>query len=97
MATTATPVADAIKDRLTPALNRLEAIEMNARKARRAAVRGRNAAQDAVADATLNVRRHPIGAVALAAGAGALAGCVMGFVLGRRSRNADDAFEPWLE
>lgn len=71
MATTATPMADAIKERLTPALNRLEAIEMNARKARRA--------------------------VALAAGAGALAGCVMGYVLGRRGRTADDAFEPWLE
>jgi ElaB/YqjD/DUF883 family membrane-anchored ribosome-binding protein len=90
-------MADAIKERLTPALNRLEAIEMNARKARRAAVRGRHAAEDAVADATLSVRRHPIGAVALAAGAGVVAGCVMGFVLGRRGRNADDAFEPWLE
>ena len=97
MATTATPMADAIKERLTPALDRLEAIEMNARKARRAVARSRHAAEDAVTDATLSVRRHPIGAVALAAGAGALAGCVMGYMLGRRGRTADDASEPWLE
>ena len=97
MATTATPMADAIKDRLTPALDRLEALEMTARKARRAVARGRHAAQDAVADASLGVRRHPIGAVALAAGAGVIAGWMMGYVLGRRGRSADDAFEPWLE
>lgn len=97
MATIATPMADAIKERLTPALDRLEALEMNARKARRAVARSRHAAEDAVADASLGVRRHPIGAVALAAGVGAFTGYMMGFVLGRRGRKTDDVSEPWLE
>lgn len=97
MTTTATPVADAIKQRLAPALDTIETIEKNARRARRAVARGRYATADAVSGAALGVRRRPLRSLALAAGAGALAGCMMGFALGRRRAADDDGYEPWLE
>ena len=77
------PVMDAVMERLTPALDTLE---KNARQARRTIARGRRTAEDAVADTTRQVRRHPLGAVAAAGAAGVLSGCVLGFVLGRRTR-----------
>ena len=99
MTTTATPVADAIKQRLTPALDTLETLEKNARRARRAVARGRYATEDAMTGAALGLRRRPLRSLALAAGTGALAGCIMGFVLGRRGGRtaADDGYGPWPE
>jgi ElaB/YqjD/DUF883 family membrane-anchored ribosome-binding protein len=70
-------------EQLTPALDTLE---QNARKARRAIAKGRRTAEDAVTDTTRQVRRHPLGALAVAGAAGVLSGCVVGFVLGRRTR-----------
>lgn len=74
---------EAIKERLSPALDTLDE---NIRQARRAIVDGRHAAEDFAAGAALQVRRHPLSALALAAGAGALAGCLFGFALGRGGR-----------
>jgi ElaB/YqjD/DUF883 family membrane-anchored ribosome-binding protein len=81
----ATTAAEAIRQRLGPAL---EAIDENVRQGRRLVVRGRHAAEDAFDASALQVRRHPLGAVALAAGTGALAGCLIGFALGRLARCA---------
>jgi ElaB/YqjD/DUF883 family membrane-anchored ribosome-binding protein len=79
----ATAAAEAIKERFIPTA---ETVEDNMRQARRAIVRGQYAAEDAVAAAALQVRRHPGAAIAVAAGAGALAGCMIGFALGSRAR-----------
>jgi ElaB/YqjD/DUF883 family membrane-anchored ribosome-binding protein len=79
MATGAAIAAETIKERLAPAL---DALDETMRQGRRAAVRGQHAAEDAAAAATLIVRRQPLRAVLLAAGAGALAGGVIGFGLG---------------
>jgi ElaB/YqjD/DUF883 family membrane-anchored ribosome-binding protein len=71
--------ADTIRERFAPAL---DTVEDTMRQGRRALVRGQHAAEDAAAAATLIVRRRPLGAVMLAAGAGALAGALIGFGLG---------------
>ena len=83
IATGATAAAEAIKERFIPTA---EELEDNVRQARRAIVRSRYAAEDAVAAAALQVRRHPGTAIALAAGAGALAGCLIGFAFGSQVR-----------
>ena len=83
IATGATAAAEAIKERFTPTS---ETLEDNMREARRTMVQGRYAAEDAVAAAALQVRRHPVTAIAMAAGAGALAGCMIGFAFGSRVR-----------
>jgi len=83
IATGATAAAEAIKERFSPIG---ETLEDNMRQARRVVVQGRYAAEDAVAAAALRVRRHPLSAIVLAAGAGALAGCLMGFAFGSRVR-----------
>jgi len=70
---------EAIKERLAPALDTLDE---TIRQGRRAMVRGQHAAEDAAAAATLVVRRRPLSAVMVAAGAGALAGGLVGFGLG---------------
>lgn len=70
---------EAIRERLTPAL---ETFEENVREARRAMVQGRHAAEDFVAGAALRVRRHPLRAVAAAAGAAVIVSCMFGFALG---------------
>jgi ElaB/YqjD/DUF883 family membrane-anchored ribosome-binding protein len=80
--TRTTAAKEAINERLTPVL---ETLEENARRARRAIVHGRHAAEDFVAGTALRVRWRPVMALALAAGVGALAGCLIGFALGRRS------------
>ena len=81
---TATTMArEAVKECLSPALERLEE---GTRQARRAVVQGRRAAEDFIAETGLQVRRHPLMAIAMAAGAGALAGSVIGFALGRADR-----------
>ena len=77
-----TAAKEAIKERLTPAL---ETLKENVREARRAIVHGRRAAQDFVAGTALRVRWRPMTALALAAGAGALAGCLIGLALGGRA------------
>jgi ElaB/YqjD/DUF883 family membrane-anchored ribosome-binding protein len=76
-------VKEAIKERLTPAL---ETLEENTRDAKRAILHGRHAAEDFITETALQVRRHPLSAIAIAAAAAALAGCLIGFALGRRAR-----------
>lgn len=79
MPTTIETAREAVSERLNPAL---ESLEQNLRDARRAVARGRRVAEDVVDEATVRIRRHPLSATALAATAGMLAGCVIGFVLG---------------
>jgi ElaB/YqjD/DUF883 family membrane-anchored ribosome-binding protein len=50
---------------------------------RGAVVAGRHAVEDCAAEATIQVRRHPVVSLGIAAGVGALAGCVIGFAIGR--------------
>lgn len=83
MMTRTTTAKEVIKDRLTPAL---ETFEANKREAKRAILHGRHAAEDFVEETTLQVRRHPLRTLAMVAGAGTLAGCLIGFALGRRPR-----------
>jgi len=56
----------------------LQSMEETARTARRAVRTARNATEDFVAGATLEVRRHPLLAVAVAATAGLMTGVVFG-------------------
>ena len=83
MNTTAESARDAVSERLTPAL---DALEQNVRSARKMVGRGRRKAEDFVDDTTLRVRKRPLTSVALAAGVGALAGCLIGFALGSKTR-----------
>ena len=59
-----------------------EAVEENLREVRRVATTARHAAEDAVAEAALNVRRHPLGAVATTAAVAGIAGLLVGFGAG---------------
>jgi ElaB/YqjD/DUF883 family membrane-anchored ribosome-binding protein len=79
MTMTTDTVREAVSKRVDPAL---ESLEQNVWEARRAMAHGRRAAGDLVDETALRVRRHPLGSVGLALATGALAGCVMGFVLG---------------
>lgn len=84
MATTtqsATPMMDAVRERLMP---KLHGIERNVRAVRRAAVRGRYAAEDFAAATHLAIRHRPVRTLTLVSAAGLLAGCVLGYGLGRR-------------
>lgn len=56
----------------------MASIEENLREARRAVNAARHAAEDAVSEAELKIRRHPLTAVGAAAVAGAIAGGVVG-------------------
>lgn len=58
----------------------LESIEEAVRTARRAMSTARTTTEDFVDQASLTVRRHPLIAVGVAAGAGLVTGCVFGFV-----------------
>lgn len=69
--------ADAIKQRLGPALDELDA---RVRRAKRVVTRAQHAAEDGVDAAVTQVRRHPLQAVALAAGVGAFVGAAFGLV-----------------
>ena len=60
----------------------LESIEQAVRSARRTVSGARYATEDLAGAATLEVRRHPLLAVGLAAGGGVLFGCVAGFTAG---------------
>jgi ElaB/YqjD/DUF883 family membrane-anchored ribosome-binding protein len=57
----------------------LESFEDTMRKGRRAVVKARAAAEDVVAGASLEVRRHPLRAVGVAASAGLVTGWFAGF------------------
>lgn len=76
--------AEAIKERAAPAFDTLDE---TIRQGKRAMVRGQHAAEDAAAAATLVVRHRPLSAVMVAAGAGALAGGLVGFGLGWLARS----------
>ena len=66
----------------------LAAVDENVRDARRAVVAARHAVEDGAAQTAIEVRRHPFVSLGIAAGAGALLGCVIGFTLGRRGDRA---------
>jgi ElaB/YqjD/DUF883 family membrane-anchored ribosome-binding protein len=79
----AATAVEAIKERIGPALDTLDE---TVRQGRRVIIRGRHGAEDAAAAATLIIRRRPLGAVTIAAGAGALVGGLVGFGLGWLTR-----------
>jgi ElaB/YqjD/DUF883 family membrane-anchored ribosome-binding protein len=72
-----------MKERLSPALDKLDE---TMRQGRKAVVRGQHAAEDAAAGAALRIRRRPLGTVMIAAGVGALVGALVGFGLGSVTR-----------
>ena len=76
-------VVDAVKERLSPALDTLNE---TIRQGRKVVVRGQHAAEDAAAAAALRVRRRPLSAVMIATGAGALVGALVGFGLASVTR-----------
>jgi hypothetical protein len=82
MNTTLESAREAVSERLNPAL---KSLEQNVRDARRAIAQGRRVTEDVVDRATLRVRRHPLSSMAFALSAGALAGCMIGFALGRKA------------
>jgi ElaB/YqjD/DUF883 family membrane-anchored ribosome-binding protein len=84
IATEGATAMDTFREQFAPALDTLAETR---RQGRRALVRGRHAAEDAAAAATLVVRRRPLSAVVLAAGAGALAGALIGLGLGWFARS----------
>ena len=59
-----------------------EAFEENLREVRRVATTARHAAEDTVAEAALNIRRHPLRAVGGAALVAGIAGVLAGFGAG---------------
>ena len=61
-------------------------IEEEIRDVRRAALAGRHAVEDAAAEATVQVQRHPLASLGIAAGVGTLVGCAIGFAVGRLGR-----------
>jgi len=74
---------EAVKERLSPALERLDE---TMRQGRKFIVRGQHAAEDSAAAAALRIRRRPGSAVMVAAGVGALVGALVGFGLGSVAR-----------
>jgi ElaB/YqjD/DUF883 family membrane-anchored ribosome-binding protein len=82
-----TAATEAFREKLGPAL---DTVEEKARQARRAIVKGRYVAEDLAHETTLQVRRRPLMAIAIATGAGALAGCIIGFALGWRSHGREE-------
>ena len=80
--------AEAVRERIAPAY---EAFEDFVRKGHHAFDEGRIAAEDARVTATRRIKKHPLRAVAYAAGAGALAGMVLAFgIVACRTRGPDD-------
>jgi ElaB/YqjD/DUF883 family membrane-anchored ribosome-binding protein len=61
------------------------AVEENMRDVRRAVVAGRHAAEDAAGEAKIQVRRHPVVSLGIAAVIGTLFGCLIGFGVARCS------------
>ena len=78
---------EAARERLTPALDKFDE---TVRQGRRAIARGQEVAEDAAAAAVLHIRQRPLRSVLVAAGAGALAGGLIGITCGwltRRERS----------
>ena len=67
----------------------LESVEQAVRNARRTARGVRAATEDFVAGTTLEVRRHPLAAVGVAATAGIVTGCAFGFAAAWLWRRGD--------
>lgn len=88
MATIIESAASAVRARTEPVR---EAVEENLRDVRRAVVAGRHALEDAGAEATIQVRRHPFLSLGIAVGVGTLFGCLIGFVAGRHGRGRSSA------
>jgi ElaB/YqjD/DUF883 family membrane-anchored ribosome-binding protein len=80
MTTMIESAGDAVRARAEPIR---EAVEENLRDVRRAVVAGRHAVEDAAAEATIRVRRHPFLSTGVALGIGTLFGCLIGFAAGR--------------
>jgi ElaB/YqjD/DUF883 family membrane-anchored ribosome-binding protein len=80
---TAAHAVEAVKARLSPTLDKLDE---TMRQGRKVIVRGQHAAEDAAAGAALRIRRRPLSAVMIAAGAGAPVGALAGFGLGSVTR-----------
>jgi len=81
--TGAANAVEAVKERLSPELERLDE---TMRQGRKFIMRGQHAAEDAAAAAALRIRRRPGSAVMVAAGVGALVGALVGFGLGSVAR-----------
>lgn len=81
-----TAATEAFREKLGPVL---DTVEEKARRARRAIVKGRYGVEDLAHETTLQVRRRPLMAIAIATGAGALAGCLIGFAFGWRSHGRE--------
>ena len=91
MPATIETVRETVAERLSPVLDNFEE---NVRDARRVITQGQYALEDFAAGTALQVRRHPLTAVALAGASGALAGWLCGFVVGWRvSRRANKTRE----
>ena len=74
MATMTESAAQAVREYAEPLRG---AIDERRRGVRRAVVAGRHAVEDCVADATVQVRRHPFVSMGIAAGIGAVLGCAI--------------------
>ena len=82
MATVTESAAKAVRDYTEPIL---AAVDENMRDVRRAVVAGRHAAEGCAAETTVQVRRHPLGSLGIAACLGTFFGCAIGFTVGRFS------------
>lgn len=60
----------------------VESVDESLRQARRAVTTARHAAEDALGEATLNIRRHPLPAVGAAFASGVVVGVTVGFAAG---------------
>jgi ElaB/YqjD/DUF883 family membrane-anchored ribosome-binding protein len=80
MTTVAESVAKAASEYTEPFRT---AVHDNVRDVRRAVAAGRHAVEDYTDATVVQVRRHPFASLAIAAGVGALVGCVIGFTLRR--------------
>jgi ElaB/YqjD/DUF883 family membrane-anchored ribosome-binding protein len=81
--TGAANAVDAVKERLSPALEKLDE---TMRQGRKFIARGQHAAEDAAAEAALRIRRRPGSAVLVAAGVGALVGALIAYGVGSLAR-----------
>ena len=85
MATVAESAVDAVKEYAEPIR---ATIEGDIRDMRRAVIAGCHAVEDAAAEVTVQVRRHPAASLGIAVGVGTLFGCAIGFALGRLGRTS---------
>ena len=83
MSTVTESAGDAVKEHAEPIRAK---IEEDIRDMRRAVIAGCHAVEDAAAEVTVQVRRHPAASLGIAVGVGTLVGCVIGFAVGRLGR-----------